>query len=745
MRVYPPGPVTRRGAQMLLERVEPLIIYISGDKSIEWDLNGGLDPVALVQEGAFLADGVQGLHPSFSFVEHKGARQHGVTVQHTVYDPAEYDMDVEFTVPPNPSDPGAAASAIRRVIRHWIASWDPAKPGKLCWITTDMGRWYCTPRLYRSPPNRQFRAQARRLRQKYTWTIRNDEAFWRGVDSTSDFRFQYSLAKDSFNVDYAGNLGPQWQQTYTGAAMRVNPTGASLTVTGGTPTVTATVIGNRIVIPQTRVLTLTGSAPPIIGVPQTVRPGAAALALTMSAPAVVTAIGTGMCETDPKGYASWTPNGLGEATVVNRLLGINEVQIVNINGVFTGGTWTYTVNGQTASVPFNSSAATFQAAIVALSNVGSSDVEVTGATNGPYTVKYRNALGFQNITTSASGASLTPGGTADAVNVGTAVDGVGPSTATDMQVIKLSIGDAYQWPWPTGGHLDIWGRLDSNDAAPTGVRARIGQGFITLSRFNAGVETVMHQEFLLVSPAWWEDWYLLCGVGDNPRHFRVQRNNFTRLEHKEIGTGSAIGASNRGSGFGMKVGAPGLFTTVSQQVPPSVEDFSVGDNTTATQSGHLKLTNFGDQDGSPRYLVYGPGTFRIANGPDSESMIEFGPLGDKQIALLTTIPRLRGVVDLSPDLPEQVLDGFQDFVKSLISLAVNNNIPPLLQTFESLLGIQPPQGEMYALLKGRFTNAIPAKPAGEPPETVSINVEIVNGTAESKVIAALTPLRRWPE
>lgn len=745
MKFYPPGAVTPYGAKLLLERIEPLVMYTSGDETIQWSINGGLAPWPGIQEGAFLIDGVKGLHPPFTFVEYKGARQHGVTVQHTVFDPAEYDMQVEFTVPPNHVNPHLAAAAIRRVIREWIASWEPDTPGTLVWVTPDQGRWYCHPRLFKSPPESQFREQARRLRQKYTWTIRNDDAFWKGVDSVSDFRFKYTLARDTFNIDYVGTLGPQWQQTYTGGFQRVNPTNASLTITGGTPTVTTTKTGSQLVIPTRATLTLTGSKPEIRGVSQKLLPISSVLALIGSVPSVaVTPVGNGVCETDPKGFASWTPSGIGERTVVNRLLGVNEIQTVSINGVFTGGTWTYTVNGQTATVANGASAATFQTTLEALSNVAPGDVTVTGPNGGPYVLTYKAALGFQNITSSASGAGLTPGGTAAAVTVGTTVDGVGPNTATDNQIITLAIGDAYQFPFPTGGYLDLWGRLDSNDASPTGIRARIGGGLITLSRFNAGVETVMKQEILFISPAWWEDWRLYCGTATDARRFKVQRQNFTRMDFKETGTGSALGASNRGSGWGMKVGVPGLFTTVAQQVPPSVDEFSVGDNVTVTQAGHLNLTNFGDQEGSPRYLVYGPGTFKIANGPGGP-MVEFGPLVDNQVALLTTIPRLRGVVDLSPDLPEQDLDGFQEFVKSLLSLAVGNNTPPLLEWFESLLGIRPPQGELYSLLKGRFSKAIPPKPAGTPPVTASIPVEIVGGNADSKVIAALTPLRRWPE
>lgn len=649
-----------------MERIEPLIIYTSPDNGIQWCINGGLAPWPGVQEGAILVDGVEGLAPPFVFIEHKGARQDGVTTQHTVYDPAEMDMQIEFTVPPNHDFPEEAAAAIRRVIRDWMASWDPKRPGMLTWTTPDMGKWWCTPRLYKAPPDRLFRAQARRLRQTFTWTIRNDDAFWRGTDSMSDFRFKYTLARDTFNRNDVGTLGPQWQQTYTGS-------GTSVFETLGT-------------------------------------------------------------------HAGWVLNGSADRTVVNRLLGVNEIQTIAINGAFTGGAWTYTVNGQTASgLAHNISAANLQTAIIALSNVGVGDVTVTGVDGGPYTVVFQGALGFQNITTSVSGAGLTPSGSANAVTVATTVEGTGPNTLTDNQVVRLAIGDIFQWP--QGGFLDIWVRHNGNDASPTGVRIRLGGFQAVLSRFNAGVETVMKTEFLFFQPLWWETWTITCGTSTDPRHFKVKRDNWNVLDFKETGTGSALGPANRGIAFGGKV-MPGFF---GLEAPTTIDEISVGDNAIVAQSGHLTLTNFGDQDGWPRYLVYGPGTFKIGNGPGSAQTVQFGPLLDNQIVLLTTLPRLRGVVDLSPSQPEQVLSAFQAFMKLLITLAYNNNTPPLVDWLQSLFGILPPQGEMYSLLDGRFTTPIPPKPAGSPPTPVSIAVEIVGGDADSKVIAALTPLRVWPE
>jgi len=671
MKFYPPGPVTRYGIQLLKEGMEPLIIYTSGDGSIQWAINGGLAPYPNVQEGAFLQDGVAGFHPSFSFVEAKGARQAGVTTQATVYDPAEFDLPMEFTVPADSSDPVAAGKAIARVIRDWISSWDPDEPGKLEVITPDMGRWWCHPRLFRSPPERQFRAQARRLRQSYTWTARNDAAFWRSTDSVSEFKFKFSFASDNFRREDETGLGPQWAQTYDPAD------------------------------------------------------------------------GGGTCGTDGK-YARWFPEGNEDREVRNRFLGVNEVQTVEIDGEFDGGTWTYTVNGQTTSgMAPDIDAEGFQQAIEALSGVSEGDVLVEGAAGGPFKVTFLNNLGFQNITTSASGASLTPDGTASSVKVATAVEGTSAETETDMQVVTLKIGEAFQWPFPELGALDIWCRLNDDDEDPTGVRFRIFRHWVTLSRFEEGVETVILQRPLLFPPLWFEDWTVVAGVNGNARRFKLFRgkSNFLVLDWIDRNEVTPMGEGYRGSAWGMKVCPSPLLGL--QWVPPSVEEFSVGVNATQTQSGHVYLTNFGDQKGYHRFLAYGPGTFRLGN-VGTNNYIEFGPLLDGQIALLPTHPRLRGVVDLTPDQPEQELTIFQDFVKRLINLAVSNNTPPLLEWFESLLGIRPPQGELYHLLKGRFTGHIPPKPAGDAPTTVKIPVEIVDGNADSKIIAALTPLRRWP-
>lgn len=181
----------------------------------------------------------------------------------------------------------------------------------------------------------------------------------------------------------------------------------------------------------------------------------------------------------------------------------------------------------------------------------------------------------------------------------------------------------------------------------------------------------------------------------------------------------------------------------------------------------LPLFNRGTLEGWPRFLVYGPGYVDIGDGVSGRT-VTFGPLLDGQVVLITTLPRLRSVIDLTPTqtLPTpQQLNGFELLLKDLIDFATNNNTPPLLQMFESFFGIRPPQGQLYGLLRGRFGNPIPAQEEAQPPTAVRIPVRFHDGTGlapltpgwfqlpqivppvagRSRVVAALTPMRTWPE
>lgn len=104
----------------------------------------------------------------------------------------------------------------------------------------------------------------------------------------------------------------------------------------------------------------------------------------------------------------------------------DEVQTLTPGG--SGLTsFTLTYSGQTtASIPAAATAAEVQAALVALSNIGATDVSVTGAASGPWTVLFQGALADTNVAqmtaapTGGTGtiavATLTAGGAAGAAD-----------------------------------------------------------------------------------------------------------------------------------------------------------------------------------------------------------------------------------------------------------------------------------------------------------------------------------------
>jgi hypothetical protein len=75
---------------------------------------------------------------------------------------------------------------------------------------------------------------------------------------------------------------------------------------------------------------------------------------------------------------------------------VNAVQLVTVTA--TGGSFTLGFGGQTTtSLPYNSSASTVQAALQALSSIGSANCTVSGNAGGPYTVTFVGALSGQVI------------------------------------------------------------------------------------------------------------------------------------------------------------------------------------------------------------------------------------------------------------------------------------------------------------------------------------------------------------
>lgn len=173
-------------------------------------------------------------------------------------------------------------------------------------------------------------------------------------------------------------------------------------------------------------------------------------------------------------------------------------------------------------------------------------------------------------------------------------------------------------------------------------------------------------------------------------------------------------------------------------------------------TGFVVRTNPGDQPMYDDYVLFGPGTFTLYNGPTSSEFIKFGPLAANQIAYLRTDPRRRIVYDLSSfpanvSLPDA--NAFQKALADFISFATANNTNLLLSVIQSIFGVfgsapapTPPQGNFYGLLSGRFSDAaaIPAKSPGNPTTPYHVKVGISGGSGASKIIVSGLPLRRYP-
>lgn len=116
----------------------------------------------------------------------------------------------------------------------------------------------------------------------------------------------------------------------------------------------------------------------------------------------------------------------------NSLPWTNEVQTITVDA--TGGTFTITYSGQTTSATaYNASASTVQTNLVALSNIDSGDVTVTGGPGDaggttPYVLTFGGALAQKDVAAVTTNAGSLTGGagtatvaTATAGPVGTAL------------------------------------------------------------------------------------------------------------------------------------------------------------------------------------------------------------------------------------------------------------------------------------------------------------------------------------
>lgn len=322
-------------------------------------------------------------------------------------------------------------------------------------------------------------------------------------------------------------------------------------------------------------------------------------------------------------------------------------------------------------------------------------------------------------------------------------------TDTNNQVISQVHASFQEWSLPDSARNILGGRMNRNPDgtwAGDGVFVEYGGGYLRLYYTINFVETTLRSFPLsmLIGPLPAEKFTLVCGYEGDPRMFKVLRNGVEILSVKESGTGSPMGPDHRGIGNGMYAAA----AILTQATPAAIRKISAGDNSEVAQVGFLKRINIGDQGMYDDYTLFGPGIFKIYDGPGSDEFVEFGPLLPNQIVFLRTDPRVHTtlVQDLTsvPPAPQE-LDLFQEAVDKFLSFAGMNN-SAFADQLKSVFGIRPPQGNFYKYLKGRFSKnaAIPPKPAGAEAQPYYVKVAIDNGNADSKIIASGTPLRRYP-
>lgn len=135
---------------------------------------------------------------------------------------------------------------------------------------------------------------------------------------------------------------------------------------------------------------------------------------------------------------------VAEVTVTPNALGINEVQHVTVTG--NGGTFTITYSGQTTDpIAYNATAGAVQTALLALSNLDTADVVVTGGPgdatgSAPYVLTFGGTLAATNVAAvTTSVAALMAIGTAVP---STTTPGVEPKTVitADVAAIKADFG-----------------------------------------------------------------------------------------------------------------------------------------------------------------------------------------------------------------------------------------------------------------------------------------------------------------
>lgn len=127
--------------------------------------------------------------------------------------------------------------------------------------------------------------------------------------------------------------------------------------------------------------------------------------------------------------------------------GTADVWTITPGGTWSGGTFTITVNGQTTTaIPYNASIATIQAAVQALSSVGSGNMTVGGGPQSTTATTYTSAGNLQgSVTITINVASVTgTSPTATPVHTTTGVAGALDGRSSTANIV--GINDTFL-PW----------------------------------------------------------------------------------------------------------------------------------------------------------------------------------------------------------------------------------------------------------------------------------------------------------
>lgn len=144
--------------------------------------------------------------------------------------------------------------------------------------------------------------------------------------------------------------------------------------------------------------------------------------------------------------------------------GTDEVQTITITGTPTGGTFTLTFSGQTTTaIAYNAASTVVQTALLALSNLATGDVTVSGGPGPatPYVVTFAGSYASTDVPALTATGSFT-GGTTPAIAVTTTTAGVLGASIIGYRAPQVNVD-----PTPNGVAIEAWSRavLDNSFAA----------------------------------------------------------------------------------------------------------------------------------------------------------------------------------------------------------------------------------------------------------------------------------------